>query len=52
MGSQCEIQIYCANHAQAEKISGLAIDDIKRIESRYSRYRDDSILAAINQVAS
>lgn len=52
MGSPCEIQLYAHDPAAAERIIGLAIADIERLEKRYSRYRDDSYLSAINRIAA
>ena len=52
MGSSCEIQLYAASRNQAKDIANLAIADIHRIEQRYSRYRDDSVLTAINNAAA
>lgn len=52
MGSPCEIQLYgidaAATHALAERVIG----DVRRLEERYSRYRSDSELSRINQVAA
>jgi FAD:protein FMN transferase len=52
MGSPCEIQLYARDHASAQGIAQQAIADANRLEQRYSRYRPDSILSAINQVAA
>jgi thiamine biosynthesis lipoprotein len=52
MGSPCEIQLYAESDAAARRISNLAIADVLRLESRYSRYRDDSFLSAINRTAA
>lgn len=52
MGSPCEIQLYGRDHAAAQQIARLAIADVERLEGRYSRYRDDSLLSAINRVAA
>ena len=52
MGSSCEIQLYANNRNQAQDIANLAIADVHRIEQRYSRYRDDSVLTAINNAAA
>lgn len=52
MGSPCEIQLYMAQSKQAQNIAELAIADIQRLEARYSRYRDDSLLSEINRVAA
>jgi thiamine biosynthesis lipoprotein len=52
MGSPCEIQLFARSQAQAKQIAETAIADVRRLEARYSRYRDDSELAAINRVAA
>lgn len=51
MGSNCEIQLYAASRNQALDIANIAIADVHRIEQRYSRYSDDSVLTAINNAA-
>lgn len=52
MGSPCEIQLYAESRAEANWLTGLAVADVQRLESRYSRYRGDSFLSAINRVAA
>jgi thiamine biosynthesis lipoprotein len=52
MGSPCEIQLYARDHASAQDIAQAAIADANRLEQRYSRYRPNSILSAINKVAA
>ena len=51
MGSPCELQLYADNAAKARQMVDLAMADVQRLESRYSRYREDSLLSAINRVA-
>jgi FAD:protein FMN transferase len=51
MGGLNELQIYSENAASAQKIADLAIAEVARIEAKYSRYRDDSVLSKINQSA-
>jgi len=51
MGSQCVIRIDAMAQPEAGKVSGLAEAEVRRIEARYSRFRDDSDLARINRVA-
>jgi len=51
LGSQCEIGFHCASGELAATYSQRAIDEIARIERKYSRYLDDSHLAAINKNA-
>lgn len=52
MGSPCELQLYAESHAKANWILRRVIADVQRLESRYSRYRGDSVLSAINRVAA
>ncbi|MGZ8190315.1 MAG: FAD:protein FMN transferase [Methylococcaceae bacterium] len=52
MGSPCDIQLYANNYALAKQIADVAIADVFRLEARYSRYRSDSFLSAINGVAA
>ncbi len=52
MGSPCEIQLFAPEHDIAKHGAEYAIADIARLEARYSRYRDDSLLADINRVAA
>ena len=51
MGGQCEIQLAAPDQELAGRNSRLAIDEILRIESKYSRYRSDSIVSRINESA-
>lgn len=52
MGSQCDLQLYASDEETAAHAAELAIAEVLRIEARYSRYRDDSILSAINRAAA
>lgn len=52
MGTPCEIQLFAESHSEARRVSDLAITDVRRLEARYSRYRGDSLLSAINRVAA
>jgi len=49
MGSQCEIQLEALAEAQAHMLAQYAIDEVKRIESKYSRYQPGSV---VSQIAS
>ena len=51
MGSPCELQFYAPNDFIAEKIAQQIKADLYRLERKYSRYRPDSFLSKINQVA-
>ena len=52
MGSPCEIQLFARSERDARRVASLAIADVARLEARYSRYRDDSLLSNINRVAA
>ena len=52
MGSPCEIQLFAANEAEANRVANLVIAEVERLESLYSRYRDTSFLSAVNRVAA
>lgn len=52
MGSPCEIQLYAKDNTRATAIAQGAIAEAQRLEHRYSRYRANSVLSAINQVAA
>ena len=51
MGSACEVVLAFHNQNEAESMAKLAIDEVLRIERKYSRYTTDSIIAKINQQA-
>lgn len=52
MASPCELQLYAGSREAADRAAVAALADIRRIERRYSRYRDDSMTAAINRAAA
>jgi thiamine biosynthesis lipoprotein len=52
MGSPCEIQLWAETPERARRIAEGAVADVDRLEARYSRYRDDSLLSEINRVAA
>ena len=52
MGCPCEIQFYAKDEGHAGPVAETAIADVRRLEERYSRYRDDSLLSGINRVAN
>ena len=52
MGSPCELQLYAETPQQARGPADRAIADIALLEARYSRYRQDSLLSAINAAAA
>jgi FAD:protein FMN transferase len=51
MGSFCEIQLAELSHSNAKKIVKQVTDEVARLESKYSRFRSDSLLSEINSSA-
>jgi thiamine biosynthesis lipoprotein len=52
MGSDCAVHLCGETVENVERFVTAAEDEVRRIESRYSRYRGDSELARINKVAA
>ena len=52
MGSPCEVQLFAAEEAQAQRAISAVVADVERLEQLYSRYRDSSFLSTINRVAA
>lgn len=51
MASPCEIRLSGISQGDAERVANEAIAEIRRIESKYSRYRGDSLVSRINAAA-
>ncbi|HEY3461210.1 MAG TPA: FAD:protein FMN transferase [Casimicrobiaceae bacterium] len=51
MASTHELLLADASGARAKRAAAAAIDEVLRIERKYSRYRDDSVIGAINRAA-
>lgn len=51
MASTCEIIVAAADAVAAQAWSRRAMEEVWRIEHKYSRYRDDSVVARINTAA-
>mgnify|MGYP000751778499 CR=1 FL=1 len=51
MACDNEILVHAAARAQVADAAEVAIAEVKRIEAKYSRYRDDSIVSQINRAA-
>ena len=51
MASHCEVRVYALDEPTAQRWSDAAIAEVRRIETKYSRYRDDSVTTAINRSA-
>lgn len=51
MGSPCSVHVYAPTQAQAQAAALQAEAEVRRLEQKYSRYRDDSITATIHRNA-
>ena len=51
MGSPCEVKIYADSRGRARHIARRVIEEVERLEAKYSRYRKESFLSKINQAA-
>jgi len=51
MGSPCEVRLHPQRGADAETIADAAVEETRRLERKYSRYRDDSLASRINRSA-
>ena len=51
MASPCEILVETSDALLARHITELACREARRIEAKYSRYRDDSVISVINSSA-
>jgi thiamine biosynthesis lipoprotein len=52
MASPCSIQMDGQDESAMRQAAAAAIAEVQRIEHKYSRYRDDSIVSRINQSAT
>ena len=52
MGSPCSIQLYAGSAKKAQRAAKIVMDDVHRLEAKYSRYRADSFLSQMNRVAA
>lgn len=51
MASDCEVQLLAPSPKVAGRVTQVAIDVVRRIEHKFSRYRPDSIVSQINAAA-
>jgi thiamine biosynthesis lipoprotein len=51
MGTACRIRLASSNEGEAQAAADAAIAEVRRIETKYSRYREDSIVSRINAAA-
>ncbi|MCA3178336.1 MAG: FAD:protein FMN transferase [Burkholderiaceae bacterium] len=47
MDSRCAVRVAAPDDVHARAWAARAIDEVRRIEAKYSRYRDDSVVAAV-----
>ena len=48
MGTTCEVKLYDKSRSRAEYVAQSVAKEVKRLELKYSRYREDSFLSQIN----
>jgi thiamine biosynthesis lipoprotein len=51
MASRCEVRLAASDQPTAQRLMERAIEEVRRIETKYSRYRPDSIISRINAAA-
>jgi thiamine biosynthesis lipoprotein len=51
MASTHELLLWCDERSRAQATADALIADVRRIEAKYSRYRDDSVTTRINRAA-
>lgn len=51
MGSRCQVKLPANSRAEADALAAPAINEVRRIEHKYSRYREGSLLSQINAAA-
>ena len=51
MAAEHELKLCAVERARADRAAKVAIADVLRIEAKFTRYRDDSVTAAINRAA-
>ncbi|CAN7500086.1 FAD:protein FMN transferase [Pseudoduganella sp. LjRoot289] len=51
MASPCQVLLPAASEEAARALAQPAMDEVRRIEAKYSRYRADSVVSAINGAA-
>ena len=52
MGTPCELRLAAPSPGQAADLARAAIAEVARLEARYSRYREDSDVSAINRIGA
>jgi thiamine biosynthesis lipoprotein len=51
MAAEHELLLWSDDEARAARAAEAAVSDVRRIEAKYSRYRDDSVTSRINRAA-
>lgn len=51
MGSHCELQFFEESRILAKKLARKMVAEAERLEQKYSRFRDDSVVSQINALA-
>jgi thiamine biosynthesis lipoprotein len=51
MACACEVVVAVHTENEAQQLAKIAIDEVKRIEAKFSRYLTDSIVARVNKAA-
>ena len=51
MGSPCALHLDADSPAAAQRLAAEVIDEVARLERKYTRYRDDSLTSRINRSA-
>ncbi len=51
MGSPCELTLYAESEKQAKSVTQLLMDELKRLEEKYTRFNNTSVTSTINQGA-
>ncbi len=51
MGAPCELRLYAAAEDQAKQARAAAEAEVLRLETKYTRYRDDSLTSRVNRSA-
>jgi thiamine biosynthesis lipoprotein len=51
MAAENELQVYAGDPSVAERAARAAIEEVQRIEAKYSRYRAESVVSRINAAA-
>lgn len=51
MGSPCSLSFYCESEQQFEMAKNAAVEEMARLEAKYSRYQPDSLVTKLNKAA-